>query len=206
MKKTRILIVDDHAVVRAGLSTILGYEDDFIVVGDAADGADAVLMAEKLRPDIVIMDFAMPKMDGAEATRKVLEISPATRVILLSTYSSPDDISRALDAGVTGVLLKTAANDILVDMIRRVNAGETVLPEEIRRMLEEKPSMPAFTEKQLAVLHSVSRGLTNDEIALQFGISRSAVKQHLSAIFAKLGAASRPEAVSIALRRQILKI
>lgn len=206
MKKTRILIVDDHAVVRAGLSTILGYEDDFTVIGEATDGAEAVRMAAKLRPDIAIMDFAMPKLDGAEATRKVRSESPETRVILLTTYSSPDDISRALKAGATGVLFKTAANGTLTDMIRRVTAGETVVPREIRLMLEGQQSAPVFTERQLAVLQSVSRGLTNDDIALQFGISRSAVKQHLSAIFTKLGAASRPEAVAIALRRQILKI
>lgn len=206
MKKTKILIVDDHAVVRAGLSTILGYEDDFAVIGEAADGAEAVRAAAKLRPDIAIVDFAMPKMDGAETTRRIRSESPDTRVILLTTYSSPDDISRALKAGAAGVLFKTAANDTLTDMIRRVTAGETVLPQEIRRMLEEQQTTPVFTERQLAVLQSVSRGLTNDDIALQFGISRSAVKQHLSAIFTKLGAASRPEAVTIALRRQILKI
>ena len=204
-QKIRILIVDDHAVVRAGLKAILGFEKDFAVIGEAANGLDAVRKAKDLSPDIVIMDLMMPKLSGAEATARIVAENPDVRVLILTTYGSADDISRALDAGATGALMKTASNDQLASAIRKVAAGGKVITPEIAKTIRIDPPVTDLTPRQLEILQSVTRGLTNEDIAQQFGITSSGVKQHLSAVFAKLGASSRTEAVAIALRKQLLK-
>ena len=204
-RKIRILIADDHTVVRAGLKAILGFEKDFAVIGEAANGLDAVRKAKDLSPDIVIMDLMMPKLSGAEATARIVAENPDVRVLILTTYGSADDISRALDAGATGALMKTASNDQLASAIRKVVAGGRVITAEISKSLRVDPPVTDLTPRQLEILQSVTRGLTNEDIAQQFGITSSGVKQHLSTVFAKLGASSRSEAVAIALRKQLLK-
>ena len=204
-RKIKILIADDHTVVRAGLKAILGFEKDFAVIGEAANGLDAVRKAKDLGPDIVIMDLMMPKLSGAEATARIVAENPDVRVLILTTYGSADDISRALDAGATGALMKTASNDQLASAIRKVIAGGRVITAEISKSLRVDPPVTDLTPRQLEILQSVTRGLTNEDIAQQFGITSSGVKQHLSTVFAKLGASSRSEAVAIALRKQLLK-
>ena len=215
MNKIRILLADDHAVVRAGLAAILGLEPDFEVVAEAENGNEAVERAAKFHPDVIIMDLMMPALNGADATRQILAAEQSNnlkstnrtipRVLILTTYGSSDDLAKALKAGATGAVMKTITHGELADTIRRVARGELVVAPEIAKMLEAESPIPELTERQRSILESLTRGLSNTEIAIQFGISSSGVKQHLNAIFAKLGAANRSEAVAIALRKQLLK-
>jgi len=204
--KARILLVDDHALLRHGLSAILSLQKDFEVVGEAADGQEAVKQATKLRPDIVIMDLAMPKTDGVEATQHIKELLPDTKVMILTSFGMSADVSHALDAGASGAIVKDTTDRQLIAAIRNVLAGKTVLSPEIKHMLDNEPPPPELTKRQLDILHSVSRGLSNKDIAMEFGLAPSGVKTHLEAILSKLGAATRAEAVAIALRKHLLKI
>jgi len=204
--KIKVLIADDHSVVRTGLTSILGFEKDLTVVGEAADGQQAVERSLKLKPDVVIMDLMMPVLGGVEATARIHAELPETRILVLTTYGTSADIGRAIAAGATGAQMKTLSNDDLVTVIRNVAAGEKCFAPEIMKLLEDEPPISELTARQLEILESVTRGLTNQDIGRMLGISPTAVKQHLSVIFGKLGAASRSEAVAIALRRQLLKI
>lgn len=204
-RKTRILLADDHAVVRAGLAAILGFEDDFVVVGEAADGLQAVRQTLALKPDVVIMDLLMPVLNGAEATARIAAAAPQSRVLILTSYGTSEDLGRALAAGACGAVLKTVSNEALAAAIRAVAAGRPVVAPEIARMIADEPPTAELTERQREILASATRGLTNEEIARQFGITASCVKQHLSSVFAKLGVANRAEAIAYALRKQLLK-
>ena len=204
--KIRILVADDHSIVRMGLVSLLETKDDLEVVGEAGNGETAVTKALKLTPDVVIMDLMMPKMGGAEATKAIHAQNPAIKVLILTSFGTSDEISRALDAGASGAIMKSATNGELVSAIRTVAAGKRVIANDIRRQSQGNPLTPSLTPRQLEVLNSVSRGFTNREIADQFGISPESVKTHLENIFARIGASSRSEAVAIALRNQLLKI
>lgn len=205
MKKTSVLLVDDHSVVRMGLAAIINIEKDLKVCGEAESGAEAVKLAREMRPDVVVMDFMMPGMDGAEATEAVLRASPESKVLVLTTYGTSVDIARALKAGATGAVTKNLSNDELADAIRATARGERMLSAEIEASLSEAESDNGLTARQREVLDSITRGLSNDDIAGMLGISKVRVKQHLAALYQKLGAANRAEAVAIALRRQLLK-
>ena len=205
MKKTSVLLVDDHSVVRMGLAAIINIEKDLKVGGEAESGAEAVKLAKEMRPDVVVMDFMMPGMDGAEATEAVLRASPESKVLVLTTYGTSSDIARALKSGATGAVTKNLSNDELADAIRATARGERMLSAEIESSLAEAESDNGLTARQREVLDSITRGLSNDDIAGMLGISKVRVKQHLAALYQKLGAANRAEAVAIALRRQLLK-
>jgi len=207
MKNTiRVLIADDHTIVRIGLRTLLGAEKDIEVVGEAKNGEMAVKEALRLRPDVVIMDLMMPKMDGAEATAVLHERLPETKVIILTTFGSSDGIAHAIESGAAGALMKTADDDALISTIRPVAGGKTVLSTDIKRLLAEDPPIPVLTTRQTEVLQSMMRGLTNRDIAKQLGIRQDGVNEHVAAILAKIGAANRTEAVAIALRKHLLKL
>ena len=205
MKEIRILLADDHSIVRTGIAAILGYEKDITVVGEADDGEEAIRLARKLSPNLVLMDLMMPGMDGVEATRTIRETLPETKVLILTTFGTSADVARAIAAGASGAIVKDISKDDLVSAIRRATNGETVFSPEIEQSTKSEPEVPEFTQRQLDILHSVTRGLTNADIARQFGISTDGVKHHIMAIFKKLGATNRSEAVAIALRRQLLK-
>lgn len=205
MKKTSVLLVDDHSVVRMGLAAIINIEKDLKVCGEAESGAEAVKLAREMRPDVVVMDFMMPGMDGAEATAAVLRASPESNVLVLTTYGTSADIARALKCGATGAVTKNLSNEELADAIRAAARGERMLSAEIESSLAEAESDNGLTARQREVLDSITRGLSNDDIAGMLGISKVRVKQHLAALYQKLGAANRAEAVAIALRRQLLK-
>ena len=205
MKKTSVLLVDDHSVVRMGLAAIINIEKDLKVCGEAESGAEAVKLANEMRPDVVVMDFMMPGMDGAEATSAVLRASPESKVLVLTTYGTSVDIARALKCGAAGAVTKNLSNDELADAIRATARGERMLSAEIESSLAEAESDNGLTARQREVLDSITRGLSNDDIAGMLGISKVRVKQHLAALYQKLGAANRAEAVAIALRRQLLK-
>ncbi len=206
MKKTSVMIVDDHAVVRMGLSAIINLEKEFFVCGEAETGQEAVKIASTLAPDVVIMDLVMPGMDGVETTRAILEASPSSRVLILTTFGSAADISQALTAGATGAVTKNLSNTDLMKAIRDTRDGVRHVSPEIEQSLTEDNGSIYLTPRQREVLGSITRGLSNDNIATMLGISKSRVKQHLNELYEKLGASNRAEAVSIALRKHLLKL
>ena len=202
--KTRILIVDDHALIRRGLADLLRYEKDLAVVGEASDGEAAVAVATELKPDVVVMDLMMPVMDGVEATRRIKAVLPEAKILILTTFGTSVDVARAIAAGASGAIMKDASMEDQLNAIRTVASGDKVLSPEIEKAVQEEP-LPEFTERQQLILESIARGLTNKDIANMLDISSDAVKQHFAAICAKLGAANRAEAVGIALRKHLLK-
>ena len=206
MSKIRILIADDHAIVRMGLAALLESDPEIEVVGEAEDGDSAVAETLRLKPDVVTMDLMMPGTDGVAATAAIREKSPQTKVLLLTTFGTSDGIARALSAGAAGALMKNAANADILTAIHDILAGKNPISEGVRQLLNEDPPARELTEKQKGILLSVVRGLTNKDIARQFDISPNVVKGHLNAIFTKIGAANRAEAVAIALRKHLLKI
>lgn len=206
MKQTiRIMIADDHAVVRRGLRSILQIEKDFQVVGEAANGAEAVEMAKRLKPDVVIMDLVMPEKSGSEATAAILTDRPETRILLLTTFGTADDVAKALAAGAAGALMKTSDESELIASIRTVAGGGKAISDEIKRLIAENPPAPTLTPRQLEILNSMSRGFSNADIAEQFGINEFTAREHVANIMSKLDASNRAEAVAIAIRKHILK-
>ena len=201
--KLRILLADDHMVVRMGLSALIDKQSDMIVVGEATDGREAVRLAEKLKPDVTIMDILMPGMNGAEASAEILRHDPESKILVLTTFGSSPDVRRALDSGARGALTKDALQQELLDAGRRIAAGERVVDREIKASLAAEPTLSA---RQIEVLELVAKGFDNKEVAKLLGLSVDGVKKHLKIIFAALGAASRTEAVSLAMNSHLLKI
>ena len=206
MKKSSVLIVDDHSVVRMGLSAIINLEKDLTVCGDAENGEDAIKAASRLKPDLIIMDLMLSGIDGALATAEVLKVSPASKVMIFTTFGGVCDISRALSAGAKSAITKNLSNEELLTAIRSTLNGNSYLSSEIKETLKEDHNEIQLTPRQREVLDSITRGLSNDNIATLLNISKSRVKQHLNELYEKLGAANRAEAVSIALRKQLLKL
>ena len=206
MKKIKVLIADDHAIVRMGLAALISAEADIEVVGEAKNGTEAVRESLRLAPDVVIMDIMMPKKDGITATQELHEKLPTAKVLILTSVSASDGITRALAAGAAGAVLKNAENQSVIDAIREIVAGKQVIAKEVRRLIRKDPPAPLLSPRQQEILTSLTRGLTNDDIAKQLSISVPSVKTHLVALFAKLGVANRSEAVAIALRKHLLKI
>ena len=204
--KIRVLIVDDHKMVRVGLTALLETEKDIEVIGQAENGREAVEQSERLAPDVVIMDLMMPVMDGVEATRVIHERTPDVRILVLTTFGTSDGIAHALEAGASGAIMKSADTPDLADAIRKTFRGERNVSEDIERQLKIDPPISQLTPRQKDILDSMVRGLSNPDIAKQLGIRRDGVKQHIKAILSKIGASNRTEAVAIALRKHLLKI
>jgi len=204
----RLLIADDHPVVRAGLAGLLSDEPEFEVVGQAADGIEAVRLAAEVAPDVVLMDLRMPGLDGVAATVRILAAPPPTpRVLILTTYESDDQILAAIEAGAGGYLLKAAPQDEIVAGIRSVAAGQTALSPQVAVRLVERmrrPEPAALTPRELEVLALVADGTGNKQIAARLGIGESTVKTHLLRIFEKLGVSDRTRAVTLAMEQGIL--
>lgn len=204
MKNIRVLIADDHAIVRHGLCALLGTERGIEVVGEAKDGNEAVARTKQLAPDVVIMDIVMPRKDGVEATVEIRATVPSTKIVVLTSFGTSDKISRAIEAGATGALMKTAEDRELLSAIRTVTNGGRVISPAVRKLISTDPPAPELTPRQLEILQAMARGLTNKDIAKMFGIRTDGVNEHVLAILAKLGAANRTEAVAIALRKQLI--
>jgi len=204
--KIRILVADDHAIVRMGLIALLKKERDMTVVGEAEDGAEAIVRAGELSPDVILLDLMMPKMDGADATAAILQKCPSARILILTTFGTSESIGKALRSGATGAVQKNLSNFELLTAIRDVAAGKRVISPDIQDTLSGDDPIPELTERQMEILQSVTRGLTNNEIARQYGITYDGVKAHLKVIFSKLGVTGRTEAIAIALRKHLLKI
>ena len=206
MAKIRVLIADDHAIVRMGLVALMSAESDIEVVGESKNGVEAIRESLRLKPDIVIMDILMPRKDGIAATEELREKLPNTKVLILTSVGTSDDITRAMAAGASGAVLKNADNQNVIDAIRAIVAGKQVFSREVRKLMKNDPPTPALSPRQQDILASLTRGLTNNDISKQLGISIPSVKTHLVALFSKLGAANKTEAVAIALRKHLLKI
>ena len=196
----RVLIADDHAVVRQGLRTFLGLQEDIEVVGEAADGEQAVAEAERLAPDVVLMDLVMPRMDGVEAIRRLRERVPAARAVVLSSFIDEDRLFPVVRAGAAGYLLKDIEPAELVAAIRTVHGGGALLhPRVAARLLAEVAGDP-LTPREREVLALIGRGMANKVIARELGLAEKTVKTHVSSILAKLGVADRTQAALYAVR------
>lgn len=203
----RILLVDDHPVVRMGLRGMLDAEPDLTVIGEASDGAEGAAIALRERPDIVLMDLRMPGGDGVEATGRILAADREIKVMVLTTYESDRDILRAIEAGASGYLLKDASPAELADAVRAAARGETVLAPSVASTLVRQvrsPAPPALSARETEVLKLVASGLTNAEIGKSLFISEATVKTHLLRVFNKLDVADRTAAVTTAMRHGLL--
>jgi DNA-binding NarL/FixJ family response regulator len=203
----RVLVVDDHPVVRGGVVGWLAAQPDIDVVGEAGDGLEALAMVAARTPDVVLMDLRMPRMDGATATGRLAVDHPGVRVLVLTTYDTDADIVRAVEAGATGYLLKDTPLPQLADAVRAAARGETVLAPPVAARLVSRmraPAADAPTARELEVLAGVARGLTNAEIGRELFIGEATVKTHLLRVFAKLGVDDRTRAVLVAVERGLL--
>ncbi len=202
----RVLIVDDHALLRTGVANIIDHEADLQVVAEAANGADGVAAFAQHRPDVTLLDLRMPVMEGVEAVRRIRELDPQAKVIVLTTYDTDEDIARALKAGAKAYILKDIASDALVACIRAVLDGKTYLAPAAAAKLAERVTRIQLTPRELATLRSMAQGRSNKEVAQELGISERTVKTHLGHLFQKLGVASRTEAVKVATHRGLVRM
>lgn len=202
----RILIADDHAIVRMGLRALFEPEADMTVIGEADDGESAIAACRKYVPDIVIMDIMMPGLNGIDATRDIRTSLPGVKILILTTSGVSDDIAAALAAGANGALLKSTANTQLVRAVRQLAAGKPIISEDIQRLLTDDPPTPDLTTRQLQILADITKGMTNADISRHLSLQEDSVKEHVFAIYRKLGASNRAEAAAIAMRKHLLKI
>jgi two-component system NarL family response regulator len=201
-----VLVVDDHALVRTGVANIISHEPDLRVVAEAANGLEAVNAFVKYRPDVTLLDLRMPVMEGVEAVRQIRELDPNAKVIVLTTYDTDEDISRALKAGAKAYVLKDITADALVACIHDVLAGKTYLAPAAAAKLAEGVSRVQVTPRELSTLRLMADGKTNKEIAGTLGISERTVKTHLGHLFEKLGVTTRTEALKVATRRGLVRM
>ncbi|MFD7860758.1 response regulator [Streptomyces sp. NPDC057682] len=203
----RIVLADDHTVMRSGLVALLSSEPTVEIVGEAGDGAEAVRLVERLRPDVILLDLRMPVLDGVGATERIVAGDAPTRVLILTTYDTDADIERGVEAGATGYLLKDATREQLVEAIHSASRGETVLAPRVAQRLVARMRRPAavtLTTREAEVLRAVADGLSNGEIGRRLFIGEATVKTHLLRIFAKLDVSDRTRAVVVAMEAGLL--
>jgi DNA-binding NarL/FixJ family response regulator len=205
---TTVLLVDDHPVVREGLRGMIDAEHDLTVVGEAGSGAEAIALAESLRPDVILMDLRMPDVDGVTATERILAALPRTRIVVVTTYESDSDILRAVEAGAAGYLLKDASRAELAEAVRDAARGKTVLAPTVADRLVHfvrQPTSAALSTREVEVLGHVAKGKSNAEIGRELHISEATVKTHLLRAFNKLGVSDRTAAVTTAMSLGLLR-
>jgi DNA-binding NarL/FixJ family response regulator len=205
-KKIRIMVVDDHFVVRMGLKGSINLEEDMAVTTEASTGEQAVTLYQQERPDIVLMDLKLPGLSGAEATKTICQEFPAASIIMLSTHDGEEDIFRSLQAGARAYLLKTAARNELIDTIRSVHAGERCISPAVGTRLAERMMHPELTSREIDVLKLIVKGRSNKEIAADLSIAEVTVKLHVGHILAKLKVNDRTQATTTALQRGIIHL
>jgi DNA-binding NarL/FixJ family response regulator len=203
-RKIRILVADDHYVVRMGLVALVHTETDMEVVAEAADGAQAIELYAKFLPDLALMDTRMPVKDGIQATIEIRKRFPSAAILMLTAFDGDADIRRALEAGVQGYLLKSSTGDKLIPALRAVAAGERWLPKDVANQLAARNSFEQLTAREVQVLNELAKGLANKQIADALNITEYTVKDHLKHILGKLRVADRTEAVTVALQRGII--
>jgi DNA-binding NarL/FixJ family response regulator len=204
--KIRILVADDHALIRMGLISLVNTESDMAVLAEAADGKQAVELFVKHNPDLVLMDLRMPINDGIEATIEIRKKSPGARVLMLTTFDGDEDIHRALQAGAQGYVLKGSTGENLIPALRALAAGQRWIPNEVATRLASRRSFEELTPREVEVLRELAKGLANKEIADVLNISEHTTKGHLKNIIGKLRVADRTEAVTAALQRGIIHL
>lgn len=204
--RIRILVVDDHFMVRLGLIGAISTEPDIEVVGEASSAAEALALFLELKPDITLMDGILPDTHGVEATRKILDQNAEARVILVSINDTAEDIHRALQAGAWGYIPKSCEKDAIVRAIRVVASGQRYLPPELSRKLAERNLYPPLSTREAEVLHLISKGMANKQIACELDVGEATVKSHVRHILEKLGAPDRTRAVTLAIERGLLRL
>jgi DNA-binding NarL/FixJ family response regulator len=202
----RVLIVDDHVVVRLGLRTLIQSQPDMQVAGDTDSGAGAVSLLEETHPDVILLDLRMPGCGGVETVYRIRSIDRAARILMLSSFGSEEDIYQALNAGARGYILKNAGSDDLLAAIRQVRAGGTWIPPGVAARYAERVQRPELTQRELEILRCVFEGLTNKEIAHQLSVAENTVKNHINNLMSKLGARDRTHATHLALLRGLLSV
>jgi DNA-binding NarL/FixJ family response regulator len=201
-----VLLVDDHALMRTGVANIINQEPDLRVIAEAANGVEAIAAFEQFHPDVTLLDLRMPVMEGVEAVRQIRAREPRARVIVLTTYDTDDEISRALKAGAKAYVLKDISADLLIGCIRDVLAGKTYLAPSAAAKLAEGVTHVQLTPREMAALRLMADGKANKEIATELSISERTVKTHLGHLFEKLAVTSRTEAVKVATRRGLVRL
>jgi DNA-binding NarL/FixJ family response regulator len=204
-KPIRIIIADDHTVVRDGLAAILGMQCDMQIVAQASDGEEACSAFEQHRPDVLLLDLRMPKMDGLDVVRAIHAKHPDARIVIVTTFAGDEDIFHSLKAGAKGYLLKDAPRQQILEAIRAVYAGSHYVPSAIASKAAEHALKPQLTAREVEVLQRMARGESNKEIGVTLFVSEGTVKTHVKSILAKLNATSRTEAVTIATRRGVIR-
>jgi two-component system NarL family response regulator len=202
----RILIADDHSVVREGLASLIKRKSDMAVIGEASNGREAVDRWKEHRPNVTLLDLRMPELDGVGAIKEIREIDPDAHILVLTTFDGDEDIYRAIKAGAKGYLLKDTAREALMDSIRRVHAGETCIPSTLAAKLADRVSGEALSAREIEVLQRIAAGKSNKEIGAELFISEGTVKTHVKSIFSKLDVVSRTEAVATATRRGLIQL
>jgi DNA-binding NarL/FixJ family response regulator len=202
----RILLADDHPSLRTGLASILNSHSGLEVVAEAATGSEALEKAAETQPDVLILDLRMPDGDGIETTRRLVEINPDARILILTTYDNEEDIFNALEAGARGYILKDTTSEEIIEAVRQVHTGNRFLPPGVAARLADRMIRQSLTPRELDVLRLVSRGRTNKEIAAAMFISEETIKSHMKGLFQKLGVHDRAEAVAVALQRGLLRM
>ena len=205
-KRIRILIADDHTVVREGLVSLVKRKSDMVIVAEARNGREAVDLWKEHRPDVALLDLRMPELDGVSAIKEIRELDDNAHIVVLTTYDGDEDIYRAIKAGAKAYLLKDTARDALVDCVRKVHAGETYLPAPLAAKLAERVSGDALSAREVEVLQRMAAGKSNKEIGAELFISEGTVKSHVKSIFTKLDVVSRTEALATATRRGLIQL
>jgi DNA-binding NarL/FixJ family response regulator len=205
-ERIRILIAEDHHVVRQGLAALLKTVNGMQVVAEASDGKEAVELFERHQPDVTLMDLRMPKLGGVEAVTEIRRKHPGARIIVLTTFDGDEDIYRAIQAGAKGYLLKGMSGEELIDAIHAVHAGKSRIPSVIAERLAERMGGPGLTSREIEVLKAIVAGHSNKEIGAELGISEATVKTHINSILSKLGVTDRTQAATTALQRGIVHL
>ena len=206
MDKIKVLIVDDHAIVRMGMVALVNAQPNMEVVGEAKNGELGVKAALKLNPDVIVMDLLMPVKDGVEATHDIIAARPGSRILVLTTSTTASELAAALEAGATGIIPKTTSNQSLLSAIRSVAVGKRIVTTEINEIIANDEPIQDLTQHQLDMLTSIVRGLTNADIAKQFDVTENTIRKATSTIFSKLGVANRTEATALAIRKKLVKL
>jgi two-component system NarL family response regulator len=204
--RIRILLADDHPVVRLGLRAMLEAEPDLEVVGEAVDGAGAVAAFAEHRPDVTLLDLRMPGLTGPETITAIRKLAPEANIIVVTTYDSDEDVFRAVQAGARGYLLKDTFAEGMLEAIRNVHAGRRLIDPAVAARLMDRLNEPSLTAREMEVLELVARGMTNREIGAALSVGEETVKAHLKHVFVKLGASDRTEAALIAVQRGLIRL